>query len=78
MTKGTSRTPRGRANPKGGPRTHGRLQRAIDVVVRREIEAVLAETSGNVRHSARVLGISQPGMYKRLAALSIDPNKYRK
>ena len=60
-----------------GPRSTGRLQRAIDDVVKREIVAALSETRGNVVRAARVLGISQPGLYKRLVALGIDPTKYR-
>lgn len=63
--------------PKGGPRTHGRLQRALDETVRREIGAALNETGGNVVRAAQLLGISQPGMYKRLTALGIDPEAYR-
>jgi DNA-binding NtrC family response regulator len=61
-----------------GPRSAGRLQRAIDEVVRREISAALQETGGNVVQSARLLGISQPGLYKRLAALGMDPAGYRR
>jgi transcriptional regulator of acetoin/glycerol metabolism len=68
----------GRASPgKAGPRSGGRLQRAIDAAARGEILAALKETDGNVVHAARLLGISQPGMYKRLAALGIDPARYR-
>jgi DNA-binding NtrC family response regulator len=62
----------------GGPRSAGRLQRAIDAVVRQEIRAALRETGGNVVQAARGLGISQPGLYKRLTALGIDPAKYRR
>jgi DNA-binding NtrC family response regulator len=61
-----------------GPRSAGRLQRAIDATVTREIHAALRESAGNVVHAARALGISQPGMYKRLHALSIDPSKFRR
>ena len=60
-----------------GPRSTGRLQRAIDEVVTREIVAALKEKRGNVVHAARALGISQPSLYGRMAALGIDPTKYR-
>jgi DNA-binding NtrC family response regulator len=75
------RPPTARRNPKpgtGGPRSTGRLQRAIDTVVKHEIEAALSETDGNVVRAARVLGISQPGLYKRLIALGIEPDHFRK
>ena len=61
-----------------GPRSTGRLQRALDATARREIEAALRESEGNVVQAARALGISQPGMYKRLAGLGIDPAKHRR
>ena len=61
-----------------GPRSAGRLQRAIDAAARREIEAALTETGGNVFQAARALGISQPGIYKRLSGLKIDVSKYRR
>jgi transcriptional regulator of acetoin/glycerol metabolism len=46
--------------------------------VLREIKSALHETGGNVVQAARALGISQPGMYKRLIALGIDPGKFRR
>jgi DNA-binding NtrC family response regulator len=61
-----------------GPRSSGRLQRAIDRAARREIEAALRETDGNVVQAARALGISQPSMYSRMNALGIDPAKHRR
>jgi DNA-binding NtrC family response regulator len=79
--KSTTRPRRpGRRKPEpgtAGPRSAGRLQRAIDETVRREIEAALRETGGNMVHAARVLGISQPSMYTRMIALGIDPTNYR-
>jgi DNA-binding NtrC family response regulator len=60
-----------------GPRSSGRLQRAIDAVVEKEIKAALRQTGGNVVQAARALGISQPGLYKRLTALRIDPSRFR-
>lgn len=76
-------TPRRRPKPgRAGPRSAGRLQRAIDEatdrVVRRELAAALTETNGNVVHAARLLGISQPSMYARMAAVGIDPEKHRR
>lgn len=60
-----------------GPRSTGRLQRAIDEVVKREIGAALRETGGNVAASARALGITEMAMRKRLRSLRIDPGRYR-
>jgi DNA-binding NtrC family response regulator len=74
-----AKSPRRHAKPgTTGPRSTGRLQRAIDEAVRREIAAALRETGGNVVRAAQALGISQPGLYKRLTALGIDPAKYRR
>ena len=60
-----------------GPRSTGRLQRAIDEVVKREIEAALRESGGNVAASARALGITEMAIRKRLRSLRIDPDTYR-
>jgi DNA-binding NtrC family response regulator len=66
--KTTTRNPK----PKGGPRTYGRLQRALDDAARREIEAALKETGGNVTHAAKALGISRISLRARMNALRID------
>jgi len=68
------RTPRGTDGSKKhkptpgttGPRSAGRLQRAIDETVRREILAALKETDGAVLAAARLLGISKVSMWKRM------------
>jgi DNA-binding NtrC family response regulator len=62
---------------KAGPRSAGRLQRALDTAATREIKAALRETGGNVVRAARLLGISQPSMYGRMTALGINPAKHR-
>ena len=68
-----------RATPgKAGPRSAGRLQRAIDDAVRREILAALKETAGNVAAAARALGLTEKGLRKRLSSMRIDPNRYRR
>lgn len=64
--------------PAGGPRTHGRLQRALDTAARRLIREALQATQGNVVRAAAWLGISRRGLWKRLSALAIDPERYRK
>jgi DNA-binding NtrC family response regulator len=66
---------RRKARPGGGPRTYGRLQRALDEAARREIEAALKETSGNVSEAARVLGIGRPNLWARMKALGILPRR---
>jgi transcriptional regulator with GAF, ATPase, and Fis domain len=60
-----------------GPRSAGRLQGAIDAVVRREIGAALRESRGNVAAAARALGITEMAIRKRLRSLRINPNAYR-
>ena len=62
---------------KGGPRTFGRLQQALDKAARREISAALTESQGNVTEAATALGISRRGLWKRMAALGIDPGAHR-
>lgn len=61
-----------------GPRSSGRLQRAIDATVRREIVAALRETKGNVAAAARALGVTEMGLRKRLRSTAIDPDDYRR
>ena len=48
---------------------------ALDEAARREIEAALKETSGNVSESARVLGIARPNLWARMKALAIVPRR---
>lgn len=59
--------------PKGGPRTQGRLQRALDAAARGEIEKALKESDGNVTAAAATLGISRGGLWKRMRALGVRP-----
>jgi DNA-binding NtrC family response regulator len=60
-----------------GPRSAGRLQQAIDEVVRREILAALEETRGNVTHAAAALGITRVALIQRLRSLGIDAKRFR-
>jgi transcriptional regulator of acetoin/glycerol metabolism len=53
-----------------GPRSAGRLQRALDATATREIRAALAEAGGVVA-AARLLGISKVALWKRMRALGI-------
>jgi DNA-binding NtrC family response regulator len=55
-----------------GPRSAGRLQRAIDETVRREIEAALRESGGVITEAARLLGISRIALRARMNALGIS------
>jgi len=70
--------PRHKPNPgTAGPRSAGRLQQAIDTTVKREIEAALRESGGNVSEAARLLGISRRGMWARIGSLGIDHQLFR-
>lgn len=76
-----SRKPAAKKTPKpgtAGPRSSGRLQAAIEATVRREIEAALRESDGNVTSAAKALGISLRGLWKRLTTLDIDPSDFRR
>jgi DNA-binding NtrC family response regulator len=71
-------TPTRRPKPKpgrAGPRSAGRLQRAIDEATakaaKREIEAALKEADGVVTRAARLLGISRIALRARMNALGI-------
>jgi DNA-binding NtrC family response regulator len=70
--------PSRRRKPKpgaAGPRSAGRLQKAIDEVVRREITAALQETGGVVA-AAKLLGVSRIALRARMNALGIkSPRK---
>ena len=77
MSPTRSRRRSRRPKPLGGPRTFGRLQRALDDAARAEIDAALKETSGNVTHAAQALGISQPALLRRLNTLGIAADRYR-
>lgn len=61
-----------------GPRSAGRLQKAIDAVVRREIVAALAENGGNVTHAAKALGISRISLHARMKTLGVEPATARR
>jgi transcriptional regulator with GAF, ATPase, and Fis domain len=60
-----------------GPRSGGRLQRALDATARREIEAALRENGGNVTRAATALGLTRVGLIKRLGSLNIDARRFR-
>lgn len=61
-----------------GPRSAGRLQRALDATAKREIDAALREAQGNIAEAARRLGVSYKGLWKRLDSLRINPDRFRK
>ncbi len=65
--KGSSRTKPGTA----GPRSSGRLQKAIDDAIRREIKAALRETDGQPVAAAKILGISYVALWARMRDLGI-------
>lgn len=74
MSSRKTAAPRKKRIPPGsaGPRSAGRLQRAIDATVRREIAAALAENDGNVTHAAKALGISRISLHARMNALGVE------
>jgi DNA-binding NtrC family response regulator len=61
-----------------GPRTYGRLQRALDDAARAEIQAALKETGGNVTKASVALGVHRVSLVKRMDALDIDPSRFRR
>jgi len=68
----TRRTPPRKPKPgSAGPRSTGRLQRAIDDVVRREIAAALREADGQVVEAARLLGITRISLWARMRSLGV-------
>lgn len=71
MRPAVPRGHRRKTSPKGGPRTFGRLQRAIDDAAEREIKAALRETGGNVSAAAKALGVSRPALWARMTVLGI-------
>jgi transcriptional regulator of acetoin/glycerol metabolism len=77
MSRPKKRTTKPSSASRGGPRTQGRLQKALDDTARREIKAALKEAGGNVTAAAAALGISRPGLWKRMTVLGIDPNPHR-
>jgi transcriptional regulator of acetoin/glycerol metabolism len=72
MKERSTTLPKGDAKPgTTGPRSGGRLQRAIDAAVAREIRDALKETEGAVLAAAKVLGISKVSLWKRMKVLGI-------
>jgi DNA-binding NtrC family response regulator len=61
-----------------GPRSAGRLQRALDATAKREIEAALRETDGNVTRAAGALGLTRVALIRRLRSLDLEAEKYRR
>jgi DNA-binding NtrC family response regulator len=61
--------------PLGGPRTYGRLQRALDDAARREIEAALRETGGSPTEAAKILGITRASLWSRMKSLGIPAQR---
>lgn len=70
MSSGKRRLRRPPKPGTAGPRSAGRLQRALDETATREIKAALREAGGVVA-AARLLGISKVALWKRMRALSI-------
>jgi DNA-binding NtrC family response regulator len=50
----------------------------LDEAARREIEAALKETGGNVAAAARALGVTEKGLRIRLQSMRIDPDQFRR
>ncbi len=77
MTARRKTTTRKPVSGTAGPRSAGRLQRAIDEVVTREITSALRETDGNVTQSAKALGITRDSLIKRLRSVGIVATTFR-
>jgi transcriptional regulator of acetoin/glycerol metabolism len=71
MTRPTPTRPRKPKPGTAGPRSTGRLQRAIDGAVAREIQAALKETDGGILAAAKLLGISKVSLWKRIKTLGL-------
>lgn len=76
MKATTTQTRRTRKAPTG-PRSAGRLQKAMDDAARREIDAAMRETGGNMSEAARVLGVHRVSLFNRMKSLGIAPDTYR-
>lgn len=76
MSTGRKRTPK--RTKAAGPRSAGRLQRAIDDLVREMVTAAMTEAGGNVSEAARALGISRAGLWNRLTAFGLDADTFRR
>ncbi|MBN2416125.1 sigma-54-dependent Fis family transcriptional regulator [bacterium] len=50
------------------------LKGAVEQLERSLIEKALAETGGNVKRAAELLGVSRPGLHKKLERYGIDPH----
>ena len=61
-----------------GPRSGGRLQRAIDETVKREITSALKEVGGNVTRAASILGITRDSLIKRLRSLGVQAAAFKR
>ena len=59
-----------------GPRTYGRLQRALDDAARKEIRAALREAGGTITEAARLLGVSRIALRARMNALGVETPKH--
>jgi len=55
----------------------GLLRRELEQAEREIIVRVLREMAGNVTNAAKHLGISRRGLWFRMEALAIEPDKYR-
>jgi DNA-binding NtrC family response regulator len=53
------------------------FRQAVASFERHYLEALLKETHGNISESARIAGLSRPGLHARLAHLRIDPSHDR-
>ncbi|MCO6417968.1 hypothetical protein JYK14_17640 [Siccirubricoccus sp. KC 17139] len=53
------------------PAAPGRLEEAIAALEARMLREALAETGGNQSEAARRLGISRPGLIKKMARLGL-------
>lgn len=49
----------------------------MDEAAKREIIAALRETSGAVKETARLLGVSRVALWARMKAYAIEPDTFR-
>lgn len=62
---------------KTGARYGGRFREEMNAAAKKSITKAFQETGGNVVRTAKLLGMSQPSLWKWCQKLGIDADDYR-